>query len=139
MIGRRGIAATFAAGLIAAVCGTASQPAAATGLAYVGTLHIGCFGCGTFGPGGNSGAITTTVGPATLTFTVNESPALCPLVGDGFGVVNGAINGTLTWVRVGAVWHTTFNGLPGDGVFLITSPVGNPCGVPVDVAVAGHL
>jgi hypothetical protein len=114
-----------------------AAPAAAT---FVLNLQIGCFGCGTYGPAGNT-ATGTVVGanhlrtgaPVTGQFTVDEP------VGPTC-VASGSASGVLTvdedavpfgWTRVGALTVITTPTGSGTGAFTITSPTGNPCGGPV--------
>jgi hypothetical protein len=70
---------------------------------------------------------------AHATFAVYEDPALCPAVGSANGSVTGVINTSFVWSRVGtgAVILTSggdFGNGKGCAKFVVTDPLGNPCG-----------
>lgn len=128
--------ALAAFGLVAGVAG--GSPASAGAGAFTGTVHINCFGCGV---SAGTGAFTLFPGgPFWADFWVDEPSAPCPLVGTAQGRFWGSVNGDFTWTRVGSQLDIRTNGVPGEGSFTITSPVGNPCGMTnVEAAVSGTL
>jgi hypothetical protein len=128
-----------AAGLVAALGAVPATPASATGAgAFTGTVHINCFGCGLSGGTGHF-TLDGTGAPFVASFTVNEPASTCPAIGTAEGTFSGAVNGRFTWTRYGTYLDIRTNGLPGSGHFVITSPVGNPCGGPVAATVTGTI
>ena len=139
----------------------ATTPASAqTAGAFEGQAHIGCFGCGIYGPGGNgadfqvAGTINGNTGTGTgwASFTVNEPPgAGCIISGSADGEIHVTVDGTagsatydstFAWGRVGAVAVITVTGdINGTATaaFKVTNPVGNPCGQAVDAQFAGAI
>jgi hypothetical protein len=138
---------------------SAAGPTAAT---FEGVARIGCFGCGSYGPSGNSADIWVTglvdggqasarygVDPsnATATFTVNEpTGAGCLLNGAASGTVTvqtsaGPKSSPFTWQRVGSEATITLSawGAIAYAHFSVTSPIGNPCGGPVDAYFDGFV
>ncbi|HEU0131486.1 MAG TPA: hypothetical protein VFQ85_10920 [Mycobacteriales bacterium] len=93
-----------------------------------------------YGVGATSGTAYCTVsgtyrGNATLTFASVMSPALCPAQETATGRLSGAITADVTWQRYGDSGpfrtHGAVNGIGMIEVF-VTSPIGAPCGGPVD-------
>lgn len=107
-------------------------------LAMEGT--IGCFGCGTYGPAGNSMTGTVVAGEGgfqtgaavTSSFTVNEGTGVgCVVSGTASGVITTSDGTTESfhWTRVGALTDWTFgSGATGTGTFAVADPDGLPCG-----------
>ncbi|HWL35973.1 MAG TPA: hypothetical protein VNQ77_07245 [Frankiaceae bacterium] len=128
---------------VASACRTQPlNPRCAVG--FTGVASIGCFGC----PGPRPGTATLTVvgaafGSASASYTVvDPADATCVISGSATGSVTGAIDVNFTWLRVGATAVITTTGdIDGAGaaVFVVTSPVGNPCGGPVTAQVAGAI
>jgi hypothetical protein len=129
-----------------------STPASAANVAvFHGTATIGCFGCGQYGPVGNSASFTvsgilngvTAVNAAgTATFTVlGPIGSTCLLSGAARGslTVAGVGSTEFFWTRVGAAVVVTTGWGTGEAAFAITSPLGNPCGGSVDATFAGML
>lgn len=129
-----------------------TTPASAANAATVnGTASIGCFGCGTYGPAGNSASFTAsgTVNGVTAanasgsaTYTVNEPVgATCVASGTAEGsiTVEGVGTTNFNWTRVGAHATVTTGWGTASVVFAVTSPVGNPCGGAVTASFAGNL
>jgi hypothetical protein len=143
--------AVLAASVAATVAGGMTPASAAVGdaVAFVGTAHINCFGCGDStgtasltGVGVAGGAVVN--GAAHASYSVNESAASpgCVISGTASGSVTGAIAVQFNWSRVGAVAVISTTGdIDGTGVaaFAVTSPAGNPCGGAVDAVVAGAI
>ncbi len=94
-------------------------------------------------------------GGGVATYTVHEDNAIgveCVISGTANGTsatsgtalgrMSGAISGTFTWTRVGAVALMAtagdINGV-GTAVFAVTSPVGPPCGGAVDAVAIGQI
>lgn len=134
--------------------GSASATSAAQ---FTGTATIGCFGCGTYGPAGNSATfcvngvvnnVNVTCVPGTTngtaTFTVTEPVgATCVVSGTATGTitVTGVGSAGFTWNRTGPHARVTVSawGSTAEVVFNVTSPVGNPCGGPVTAVFSGTL
>jgi hypothetical protein len=143
---------------------TASPASAAPGagvIAYTGTAHLSCFGCGVKSDGQfagtAAGAGATTAGPVVVNgaitannFTYNESNTdpQCVVQGTADGSVNvGPYAATFHWQRVGAIAIVTLSNVNGGGLsggvgasaaaFGVTSPVGDPCGKAVTATVIG--
>ncbi len=121
-----------------------STPANAAGaVAFTGTAHIDCFGCGSSTGTADLTGVGTHSGAATANFTVFEPEgATCVVTGSASGTVTGAVNVVFNWTRVGATAVITTSGdINGAGVaaFVVTSPVGNPCGGPVTASVVGAV
>ena len=110
------------------------------GGAFSGNARIACFGCGVSN-GTASLQFLPLLASATATYTVNEPVgATCVITGSASGTVTGAVNVSFNWTRVGATAVITTTGdVNGAGVagFVVTSPVGNPCGGAVTAQVAG--
>ncbi|HVF06607.1 MAG TPA: hypothetical protein VNA20_17350 [Frankiaceae bacterium] len=101
-------------------------------------VTVGCFGCGTYGPAGNSidGSVVVGHGPlrtgarVTGTFTINggcfgDATATGTLTSDGYGA-------GFTWIQAGAPARFRIDGFgSGGGGFAIESPRGIPCGTMV--------
>lgn len=114
--------------------------------AFSGQAHVNCFGCGD-----STGTASLFIGPsgsadispnATATFTVNEPPSTCPATGSAAGTVTGAINVNFTLTRLGSLAVISTTGeITGAGIanIVVTSPLGNPCGGPADLQLAGTL
>jgi hypothetical protein len=140
--------AVVVAGLATAVATSITPASAATGaIAFVGDAHITCFGCGDSGgtanlTGAGVGGSAST-GTATATYTVHEDTgAGCIVSGTASGNVVGVVNVDFNWTRVGAVAVISTTGdINGQGVaaFVVTSPIGNPCGGAVSAEVAGAV
>jgi hypothetical protein len=132
-----------------------STPASAVaGVAFTGTAHINCFGCGVSNgtaelcAHGFVGTVTIGIDvncPNThASFTVNEPASVptCVISGSASGSTAGAVNVSFNWTRVGAVAVITTSGqINGSGVavFAVTSPTGLPCGGAVGASVAGAV
>ena len=113
---------------------------------FYGEAAIDCFGCGV-----SSGTAALWVAPAVpgldapntfATYTVIEIPSQCPITGSATGSTTGAMNVTFSWTRVGATALITTTGdVNGGGAagFVVTDPVGNPCGGPVRAQVVGAI
>jgi hypothetical protein len=140
-------------GLAAAVAGTVAfggSPAGAAGAgAFAGDASIDCFGCGTsdcsasLTVGGVVGTAPAVGAAATTSCTANEpADVTCVVSGSASGRVEGSVNVDFNWTRVGAAAVITTSGdINGAGaaVFVVTSPVGNPCGQAVAAKVVGAL
>ena len=129
-----------------------AAPASALNVAVVtGTATIGCFGCGTYGPAGNSASFTvsgtilgTTAinGPGSPSFTVTEPVgAICVVSGSATGTISvaGFPPSGFNWTRTGPIALVTSDYGTAVIVFVVTSPVGNPCGGAVTATFAGAL
>lgn len=138
---------TVVAALASALAGSPSVSAQDAGH-YQGPANINCFGCGissgtaslTFTGYYNGYAVVN--GPAFASYTVVETPSQCPVTGSATGTVVGAVNVVFNWTRVGATAVVTTSGDINGGsvaVFAVTSPVGNPCGGPVQALVQGAV
>ena len=134
---------TLLAALSLAAVPVAPAPAHAGAGRFTGTVTIGCFGCGTYGPSGNHGSFTltgVTNGEFTAEFTITTPPGSgCVLTDSVAGDFSGAVTGSFTWTRYGQHLDIRTNGLPGEGTFVITEPIGNPCGMAVTAFVSGTL
>jgi hypothetical protein len=142
-------------GLSAALLGSmglGASPASAQAFAvFEGTAHINCFGCGVSTGTARLCAIVKFPPPYVCVgiedtfanYTVNEPAGItCVVSGSASGTTTGAVNVSFNWTRVGAVAVITTTGdINGAGVaaFAVTSPVGVPCGGPVDAIVAGAV
>jgi hypothetical protein len=127
-----------------------STPVNAAGAgAYTGTANIDCFGCGVstgtacLNLTGVYNGYVAVNGQACATYTVNEPAGVtCVVTGSASGTVTGVVNVSFNWTRVGATAVITTSGdINGAGVaaFVVTSPVGNPCGGAVTAQVAGVI
>lgn len=125
-----------AVGLVAGVAG--GSPASAGAGAFTGTVTINCFGCGV---SNGTGAFTLWPGgPFWADFTVTDpAGAQCLVTGTARGRFYGSVNGYFEWTRIGSHLLMSTNGLPGSGVFVVTSPLGNPCGGSAEAFVSGTL
>jgi hypothetical protein len=139
---------------------------AASAVAFVGTAHINCFGCGDSSGTASicvKGVTVTTppIPPAvtvhdpsvgicgllgtntTATYTVHEDTgAGCVVSGTASGTTSGELNVAFNWTRVGAIAVISTTGdVNGAGVaaFVVTSPLGNPCGGAVTAEVVGAV
>jgi hypothetical protein len=151
-------------GMAAALAGATAlgtTPASAAGAgAFVGTAVIACFGCGTStgtaalcwigaytGPpptvGLGCSAVVTGSPNVTATYTVQEDGGVnCVITGTATGTTTGAVDVAFNWTRVGAVAVISTTGdINGAGVaaFVVTSPVGLPCGARVQAQVVGAI
>ena len=139
--------AVLAGAAVPAIALGTTGPAFAQGAGtFHGTAHINCFGCGS---SSGSAALKVTgevngtakaEAAVTASYSVTEAPGTCPATGNATGSFSGAVNGTFTWIRVGAnAVITTAGDINGAGLagFAVTSPVGLPCGGPVDATVVG--
>lgn len=129
-----------------------ARPASALNVAeFDGSATIGCFGCGTYGPAGNSASffVTGTVngvtavnaaGAATYTVT-NPIGVTCVVNGTAIGslTVNGVGSTTFNWTRTGAVAVVTTGWGTGLAAFAVVSPLRDPCGGTVTANFAGVL
>ena len=141
--------AVLAGAAIPAIAIGTTGPAYAQGAGtFHGTAHINCFGCGSSSGTADlkvTGEVNGTAkveADVTATYTVTEASATCPAVGSATGSFSGAVNGTFKWTRVGATAVITTTGdIAGAGVaaFAVTSPVGLPCGGPVNATVVGGV
>jgi hypothetical protein len=115
---------------------------------FTGTAAISCFGCGDSAGtasltvvGAVRGSVTS--GSAFASYTVHEATgAACVISGTADGTLTGAINGSFSWMRVGALAViSTAGDIDGQGIaaFAITSPIGNPCGGAVIAEVGGLI
>ena len=120
--------------------------------AFTGEATIGCFGCGEYGPTGNSATFSVTgawtdgdtesASPHTASFKVIEHPTECPVTGYANGNTSGSVAVSFDWTRVGATAVITTNGDvdgAGTAVFKVTDPVGLPCGGKVTAQFAGAV
>ena len=137
------------AATIGAVC-MSPVPASAQSLnggGFHGTAHINCFGCG---PSTGSaflkfsGAVdgrAIAEGSATASYSVWEDLQMCAATGRAAGYFTGAIDGTFTWTRSGAVAIITTQGdVNGVGIALFsTRRVGLVCGSTIDADIAGSV
>jgi hypothetical protein len=141
---------TVAVAAAAASIAMVGTPADAAGaVVFTGTANIDCFGCGVSTGTAELTGVGTLLDPAnpvltgaaTANYTVNEPDgATCVVTGAASGTVTGAVDLSFNWTRVGAVAVITTSGdVEGAGValFVVTSPVGNPCGGPVTAQVVG--
>ena len=146
---------------LAVTLGPGAPPAvAATDAWFEGTAAVGCFGCGPYGPAGNSASFTVTglydntamlAAPGTAAYTVNGG-------GGGYGCVIGSTaSGTITIAGDPAgtrQFHATVLGafitititrngyqrIDGAAVMTITNPASvPPCGGSITARVIGHL
>jgi hypothetical protein len=141
--------AVVAAGMATALA-TSMMPANAAGaVVFTGTADIACFGCGTSsGTAELTGVGVTTGGGAVngsahASYTVQEDAGVnCVITGTASGTVTGSVNVSFNWTRVGAVAVISTTGdINGAGVaaFVVTSPVGLPCGAHVSATVVGAV
>jgi hypothetical protein len=151
------------AGLVAALAGslavTAPPAAADEGVfPFFGTIHSNCFGCGS-ATGSGYVCVVTPDGAAcvyyprarragityntSLNFTESEPTGVgCLLTGSASGTATGAINVTFSLTRLGSFFVITTSGDvngAGVGALQVTSPLGVPCGGPVDAQIAGSI
>lgn len=145
--------AIVAAGAASAILMSTTPASAATAAVFKGSAEIGCFGCGTYGPAGNSASFTVwgvvqnqptepTGAGGSATFTVTEPVgALCVVSGSAQGEITlGGITADFTWTRFGATAVVSVNGVgTGAAAFKVTTPVGNPCGGAVKAEFAGAI
>jgi len=142
------VAAGAASTMIAGMTPASAAPGGV--VAFTGTASIGCFGCPGPRPGtavlsGTGVTLEGNVisGTANATYTVTDpADVTCVITGSATGSVTGAINVGFTWLRVGATAVITTTGEvngAGAAVFVVTSPVGNPCGGPVTATVVGAV
>ncbi|HWL37268.1 MAG TPA: hypothetical protein VNQ77_13885 [Frankiaceae bacterium] len=137
--------------------GPAPARAETVAATFSGTVTIGCFGCGDYGPTGNSASITLTglyghaVNVATsgsAVFAV-RSPA-GPTCTAGPGYADGRLSVATPfgypdqrffWTQIGDALYISLPdiGVSGVGTFTVTSPVGNPCGGSVTATISGVL
>lgn len=139
------------AGAAAAMIIPTTPASAANAAVVVGDATIGCFGCGVYGPVGNSATFTaagtvngvTAAGAAgSATYTVNEAPGTgCIISGSAEGSISvtGVGSTNFNWTRTGAVAIVTTGWGTAAVAFAVTSPVGNPCGGAVTAKFAGAL
>lgn len=139
------------AGAAAAMLIPSTPASAANAAVVVGSATIGCFGCGTYGPAGNSASFTaagtvngvTAAGAAgSATFTVTEPVgATCVVSGSATGTisVDGVGSTGFTWSRTGAYANVVTAWGNAHVAFAVTSPVGNPCGGAVTASFVGAL
>jgi hypothetical protein len=141
---RKAVLAVGAAATIA----TGTTPASADpgAVAFIGTATIACFGCGV-SQGSADLTVTGTAngrvvsGPAHAVYTVSEV-SVCSVQGRAEGTVTGTVNVTFLWVRYGATAViSTAGDVNGSGVgtFVITGPLGLPCGSSVAAVVSGTV
>jgi hypothetical protein len=161
--------AILAAGAASSIVMTTTPAHAAIVAEFTGTAVVGCFGCGTSGPAGNSaelwvngyvdggvagpavgvnGDVKVTPSNASATFTVTESPMdpECVISGSASGTVTvqtnaGPKSANFTWTRTGVVAVISIPAYNGTGVavFVVTDPVGVPCHHAVTAIVAGAI
>lgn len=152
--------AIVVAGAASSILMATTPSSAQTAGAFEGEAHIGCFGCGVYGPTGNgadfdvAGTINGNTGTGTgyAKFTVNEPPGIgCIISGSAEGEIHVDVNGTggsasydstFSWGRAGAVAVITVTGdINGTATaaFKVTSPVGNPCNQAVQAQFAGAI
>jgi hypothetical protein len=145
----RRLAILPALGLAAALCLPAT-PASAQGVgAFTGTVHLDCFGCGV----SNGTASMTYVEAGTSVIALGSRNAAMnvrsPILGSCLvestmnGDIAGVVNREFHWTVLGAVlvvteWEAD-RAYWGAGTFVITSPVGIPCGSQVDAVVVAAL
>ena len=116
-----------------------TSPASAVPGVFTGSMHINCFGCGsspatadlTFTPGG----------PAQGEFQVlAPTGAACTVSWQFEGTIHGSRNANVNVVVLNGVMVITATGDSTiGGVVFVTSPVGVPCGGPVDATLIGWL
>lgn len=143
--------AIVAAGAAASILMSTTPASAVTAAVFEGTATIGCFGCGTYGPAGNSANFTVTgvvqnnpvsATGGSATFTVTEPiGATCVVSGSAQGEITFAgITADFTWTRFGPVAVVSVPGVgTGAAAFAVTSPAGNPCGGSVTASFAGTI
>ena len=153
--------AIVAAAAASSILMTTTPASAATAGVFVGDAEIGCFGCGVYGPAGNvadftvAGVVNDQVGTGTgyAEYTVTEgTDAACVISGTAEGKIyitaTSVTGGTesyeseFSWARTGAVAVVTVSGEVNGtaaAVFVVTDPVGNPCGGPVTAKFAGAI
>lgn len=83
-------------------------------------------------------------GSSFASYTAREDAGTCPATGTADGTISGVASGNFHWTRVGALALLSFaggnvNGADGVMAFVVTSPLGNPCGGPVTATVAGVI
>ena len=146
--------AIVAAGAASAILTGMTPASAATAAVVEGEATIGCFGCGTYGPAGNSASFrvwgvyddTTHAGTGgSATFTVNEGTGVGCVVS---GTANGSINvggdvRAFVWTRVGVYASVTVTKageatIEADVVFAAHSDATLPCGSRVTATFAGE-
>lgn len=153
----RGVRTLALAAVTASTLTLGSAPAEAlTAAAIVGEMTIGCFGCGTYGPAGNSGTfsvtgvfgnVITVLRPASATYTVHDTVGATCVVSStiegAFSVDTGPAQFTsrMFLTRIGGAVLVAMPdlGVNGAGTFAVTSPVGNPCGGAVSATVTAAL
>jgi hypothetical protein len=135
---------------------TPSPASAAGSVTFDGDVVIDCFGCGASNGSGtlcvngtvdNGRPVVCLPGTAndpnvSTTFVVNGPAITCQLTGDAAGTTAGDVNVSFEWIRVGATAVITTSGdIDGSGTatFTVTSPPGNPCGMPVTAHVTGTV
>jgi hypothetical protein len=154
-----------AAGLVALTGSTLSSlPAQADGpdaLAFTCTAHLPHFGSGLvetdgtcgdanggirFHIGLRDGVPVATTSDFTAQFSYFDSPVVCPAIGSAYGMATfGPTSENFQATRLGAVLIVTLSDGTGGaadlgaavGTFVVTSPLGNPCGSPVTAQIAG--
>lgn len=141
----------LAAGAAVAMLVPAAPASAVSAAHFQGSATIGCYGCGTYGPAGNSASFTIT-GIVNNTPVVNAAGSASFTVMQPTGatcVVTGTASGTVWVDGVGSTWfHATSVGATATAstgwgtafvTFWIVSPVGNPCGGSVTASFTGIL
>ncbi|HVF06304.1 MAG TPA: hypothetical protein VNA20_15790 [Frankiaceae bacterium] len=144
---------TAAAALAAAAFGSAPPASAATAGTIQMAITIGCYGCGTYGPDGNSISVTCTgvcnLGGVTCTGVCSYSGGgtadvpvglTCLLEGRMTGDIytaGGPVSFALSFVA--PYWVMTLEGATAAGAYAITSPVGLVCDSAVTLTFAGTI
>jgi hypothetical protein len=122
---------------------------------FTGTAHINCFGCGTSTGtaelAGQDPSVSAEVETddaeletAHAAYSVQEDGGTsCVITGTATGTTVGELaTVSFNWTRIGAVAVISTTGeINGAGVavFVVTSPIGLPCGGPVDATVVGTV
>lgn len=154
---KRLVARTAVAAAVLATSTVTAPPAhAVTALTIEGTLEIGCFGCGSYGPEGNGGSFTAIglLGPeivtgasGSMTFTVDMPTGAGCLVSwamEGWLHLDTALQDVysrFTVLGAGTAGYLYVHGVGWSGAIgmKITEPVGFPCGGAVTATFAGEL
>ena len=156
--------AILVAGAASSIIMSSTPASAATAAVFTGTATVGCFGCGTYGPTGNGATlwvdgvvaggvagpavqfVTAANGGATFTVTESNVDPECVISGSASGTVTvqtsaGPVSAGFTWTRTGIVAVVSIPSIGGLGaaVFVVTDPIGDPCGKAVTAQIAGAL
>lgn len=148
--------AILAAGAASTIVMSTTPASAATAATFTGHAVIGCFGCGTYGPAGNSATlnvqgvvddgVASGLANGSASFTVTEPVgATCVVSGSATGTVSvstsaGVKGGSFTWSRTGAVAVITVPSISATATAgFAAHATGNICGSRVEAEFAGEI